>query len=47
MDDRGETVCPVCGEPLSAEAAQASSSGLVECPCCLQLVMPENAEEGQ
>ena len=44
MDERGEPICPVCGETISKEAAQASSGGLVQCGGCMKWVMPEDSE---
>lgn len=40
-------MCPVCGEPISVQAAHGSSGGLVQCGGCLKWVMPENTEETQ
>ena len=44
VDERGEAQCPVCGETISKEAAQASSGGLVQCAGCMKWVMPEDSE---
>lgn len=42
--ESSESQCPICGEPISAKEAQASTSGLVQCEGCLQWVMPETPE---
>lgn len=44
VDERGESICPVCGETIAKEAAQESSGGLVQCGGCMKWVMPEDSE---